>query len=211
MKAPVRARAQRQEKFDVNGDPAKLDAMYTRFLGKTGPKMLSDETKWLAVTHKSFDHARRGFNDRMAFLGRQIVELQTSLGLLTAADTNSYTSRSEDAYGRQAFQHPATDNVEVLNAGGKQFFLHHRQMSGIAARYGLPEVVRWQPKDVRDLAASGSDMVYAQAVYAIVGALALEQGGQVANRVARERILQPIGLKSGLLESAAVRQEHISS
>lgn len=43
--------------------------MYTRFLGKTGPKMLSDETKWLAVTHKSFDHARRGFNDRMAFLG----------------------------------------------------------------------------------------------------------------------------------------------
>lgn len=64
---------------------------------------------------------------------------------------------------------------------------------------------------VRDLAASGSDMVYAQAVYAIVGALALEQGGQVANRVARERILQPIGLKSGLLESAAVRQEHISS
>lgn len=70
MKAPVRARAERQEKFEVNGDPAKLDAMYARFLGRSGPKMLSDETKWLAVTHKSFDHARRGFNDRMAFLGR---------------------------------------------------------------------------------------------------------------------------------------------
>lgn len=77
MKAPVRARAERQEKFEVNGDPAKLDAMYTRFLGKTGPKMLSDETKWLAVTHKSFDHARRGFNDRMAFLG---TSLRTAVG-----------------------------------------------------------------------------------------------------------------------------------
>jgi len=63
---------------------------------------------------------------------------------------------------------------------------------------------------VRDLPASGCDMVYAQALYAIVGALALEQGGRVANRVARERILQPIGLKSGLLENAAVQQEHIN-
>lgn len=39
-------------------------------------------------------------------------------------------------------------------------------------------------------------MVYAQALYAIVGALALEQGALVANRVARERILQPMALLS---------------
>lgn len=81
--------------------------------------------------------------------GRQIVELQTSLGMLTNADTNSYISSSQDAYGRQPFHHPAIENVEVLNGGGKQFFLHHRQISGIAASYGLPDVVRWQPKDVR--------------------------------------------------------------
>jgi hypothetical protein len=31
--------------------------------------VLSDEVKWLAVTHKSFDHGRRGFNDRLAYLG----------------------------------------------------------------------------------------------------------------------------------------------
>lgn len=81
--------------------------------------------------------------------GRQIIELQTSLGLLTAADQNSYVSGTQDAYGRQAFHHPATQNVEVLNGGAKQFFLHHTQMSGIARRYGLDGVVRWQPKDVR--------------------------------------------------------------
>jgi len=104
-------------------------------------------TGWLFLVHDRGIYVDEDSANIRA--GRQIVELQTSLGLLTAADTNSYTSRSEDVYGRQAFHHPATENVEVLNAGGKQFFLHHRQMSGIAARYGLPEVVRWQPKDVR--------------------------------------------------------------
>jgi large subunit ribosomal protein L15 len=31
--------------------------------------VLDEEAKWLAVTHKSFDHGRRGFNDRLAYLG----------------------------------------------------------------------------------------------------------------------------------------------
>lgn len=31
--------------------------------------MLSEEIKWLAVTHKSFDQGRRGYNDRLALLG----------------------------------------------------------------------------------------------------------------------------------------------
>jgi large subunit ribosomal protein L15 len=56
-------------KFHVNSDPALLDAFYTRMLGQDGEKVLSDEVKWLAVTHKSFDQGRRGFNDRLAFLG----------------------------------------------------------------------------------------------------------------------------------------------
>jgi len=81
--------------------------------------------------------------------GRQIIELQTSIGLLTAADANNYISSAMDAYGRQPFHHPATENVEVLTGGAKQFLLNHKEMSGIAERYGLPEVVRWQPKDVR--------------------------------------------------------------
>lgn len=38
-------------------------------LGEGGDKILSEEVKWLAVTHKSFDQGRRGFNDRLAFIG----------------------------------------------------------------------------------------------------------------------------------------------
>ena len=70
MKAPVRARVDMQPyKWNVNTDPQKLNKMYLRLLGQDGDKMLSDETKWMAVTHKSFDAGRRGFNDRLAFLG----------------------------------------------------------------------------------------------------------------------------------------------
>jgi large subunit ribosomal protein L15 len=72
MSAPVRSRLPRRgEPWVVNEDPKRLDAVYERFLGPEGDKILTDETKWLAVTHKSFDHGRRGFNDRLSYLGRR--------------------------------------------------------------------------------------------------------------------------------------------
>lgn len=70
MKAPFQPRVKDPRKaWQVNEDPVKLDEMYIKFLGKGGDKVLTDEIKWLAITHKSFDQGRRGFNDRLAFLG----------------------------------------------------------------------------------------------------------------------------------------------
>lgn len=70
MKAPFQPRVKNsQMAFAVNEDPALLDAVYTKFLGVGGENALTDEVKWLAVTHKSFDQGRRGFNDKLAFLG----------------------------------------------------------------------------------------------------------------------------------------------
>ena len=54
----------------VNSDPKKLDDMYNRLLGQGGSRLLPEEIKWLAVTHKSFDQGRRGFNDRLALMGK---------------------------------------------------------------------------------------------------------------------------------------------
>jgi len=71
MKAPFHPRIKDPRKaWQVNEDPEKLDKMYNKFLGKGGDKVLTDEIKWLAVTHKSFDQGRRGFNDRLAFFGK---------------------------------------------------------------------------------------------------------------------------------------------
>lgn len=71
MTMPVRSRPRpKGPTFKVNNDPQRLDQMYSTFLGPSNPgTQLSEEVKWLAVTHKSFDHGRRGFNDRLAFLG----------------------------------------------------------------------------------------------------------------------------------------------
>lgn len=41
---------------------------------------------------------------------------------------------------------------------------------------------------------SGLQLVLTQALYAIVGAVALQKGGETANRIARERILSHLGL-----------------
>lgn len=70
MTAPFRSKPHvLDNEFPVNEDPAILDQFYTKVLGNGGDKLLTEEVKWLAVTHKSFDHGRRGYNDRLAFFG----------------------------------------------------------------------------------------------------------------------------------------------
>ena len=70
MTAPYRIRPLPQGGvFKVNEDPRKLDEVYMRMLGRDGEKVLTDEVKWLAITHKSFEHGAQGFNDRLAYLG----------------------------------------------------------------------------------------------------------------------------------------------
>lgn len=74
-KAPVRSKPPvLNNDFPVNEDPARLDKAYIRVLGRGGGAMLTEEVKWLAVTHKSFDHGKRGYNDRLAFLGRIVPD-----------------------------------------------------------------------------------------------------------------------------------------
>lgn len=70
MKAPYPWRIKDPEKkWECNNDPARLDQFYIKLLGRGGEKVLTEEIKWLAITHKSFDQGRRGFNDRLAFFG----------------------------------------------------------------------------------------------------------------------------------------------
>jgi len=72
MKAPFKlipAKDPRRSEWKCNEDPALVDEMYHRLLGNRGDKMLPEEIKWLALTHKSFDNGRRGFNTRLAYFG----------------------------------------------------------------------------------------------------------------------------------------------
>lgn len=78
MKAPFPTRIRDPEKaWECNSDPARLDDFYIKFLGRGGENVLTEEVKWLAVTHKSFDQGRRGFNDRLAFFGKAITHTKS--------------------------------------------------------------------------------------------------------------------------------------
>ncbi|KAK3066442.1 hypothetical protein LTS18_001719 [Coniosporium uncinatum] len=164
-------------------------------LGNGGEKVLTDEVKWLAITHKSFDHGRRGFNDRLAFLGKRIVDLQTSIALLAAPRSVAPASQSQiDSYGRQPFQHPALQTLDNLSDQAKAEAVNKQRLARLADRYGMDKVIRWKPKKADNLQGSGIDSVLAQTMYAIVGAIALERGGETAVKVVRERMLTPMGL-----------------
>ena len=163
--------------FPVNSDPQVLDQFYIRFLGEGGDKVLSDEVKWLAVTHKSFDQGRRGFNDRLAFLGmlslmsfgdsgrrrsiadidsrpgKRIVQLQASLALAQSAP-NTYGQPTPDRYGRKPFEHPALNGLENLSINTKRFLTDKSKLAEVARQYDLEKVLRWCPRKVSFFAAN---------------------------------------------------------
>jgi len=60
--------------------------------------MLSEEVKWLAITHRSFDQGRRGFNDRLTNMGIDATWgcFQHKLSGLYGQDTNNHGKRFDD-------------------------------------------------------------------------------------------------------------------
>ncbi|KAJ5104739.1 hypothetical protein NUU61_002086, partial [Penicillium alfredii] len=192
-KAPFSLRMNsKRPSFHVNTDPTLLDQFYIRMLGNGGDRMLSDELKWLAVTHKSFDQGRRGFNDRLAFLGKRIVQLQTSLALVQRETPSAPVTKDE--YGRVPFVHPALNGLKNLSSDTKGFITDRSKLADLAQKYQMQNVIRWNPAKPDNLYRSGLELVLANALYAVVGAVSLEKGGKVANKVAQDRILEPLGV-----------------
>ncbi|KAJ6110713.1 hypothetical protein N7486_002948 [Penicillium sp. IBT 16267x] len=195
-KAPFSMRMHsKRPKFHNNSDQDVLDQFYIRMLGNGGEKLLSEEVKWLAVTHKSFDQGRRGFNDRLAFLGKRIVQLQTSLALAQSAGTANNAPKT-DQFGRVPFTHPSLEGLGNLSTSTKSFLTDRTKMAELARKYDMQKVVRWEPRKPDNLIASGLELVLAHTMYAVIGAVSLEKGGLVANKLAQERILEPLGIKS---------------
>lgn len=84
MYAPVRIvknYAAPSDIYQVNASSSVLNEAYVSVLGNGGDEVLTEEVKWLAVTHKSFDHGRRGYNDRLALLGMDIYAASYERGL----------------------------------------------------------------------------------------------------------------------------------
>ncbi len=178
MKAPLQmdfAKNPRNKVWAVNNDPARLDQMYERLLGQGGSKMLPDELKWLAVTHKSFDQGRRGFNDRLALVGTWRFETRSQRGaywlvVCKKRKANEKTGRmaldveavkdivskpadpkaqQTDEFDRQAFEHPKLAPVDNLNIQDARDTVGKEQLAALARSVGLDNTVRWKPRLVR--------------------------------------------------------------
>lgn len=150
-----------------------------------------DNLQWLAITHKSHSHGRLGFNDRLAYLGKRILDLQTSLALLSSPQSPVTLNLDPE----HVYSHPSLDGLENVSVPNKMQVLDKVRMAKLAGMYGLDGVVRWKPKKSDNLEGSGVNTVLAHTIYSIVGAVAMQKGGELAARTARERVLQPLGLR----------------
>ena len=112
------------------------------------------------------------------------------MALLNAPPTPVLQTSSRDVY-----QHPALEGLENVTAFTKNTVLDRTRLAKLASSYGIDKVVRWKPKKSDNLQGSGIDTVLAHTMYSIIGALALQRGGEVASKTVRERILRPLGLR----------------
>ena len=175
MKAPFPTKIKDPEMaWECNSDPKRLDQFYIKFLGRGGDTVLTEEVKWLAITHKSYDQGRRGFNDRLAFfgmfgrglhrhdilsnLGRRILNLQTTLALLhspIATKTQSLPDPNDD---REPYTHPALEGLANLTDVPIGEVLTRKRLAGLATQVGMREILRWKPRLVsRLIPLSGQD------------------------------------------------------
>jgi large subunit ribosomal protein L15 len=195
MKAPIQmdfAKNPRNKVWAVNSDPNILNGMYNRLLGPGGSKMLPDELKWLAVTHKSFDQGRRGFNDRLALLGRLTLVMETTKDIVSKAPMEGARSPDELGYEREPFANEQLLQVDNLNAKTPSDVVAKEKLYSLAMQVGMLDVLRWKPRLPNKLESSGVETVMNGAILAIIGAITLQHGSVVASRVVRERILAPL-------------------
>jgi large subunit ribosomal protein L15 len=126
-----------------------------------------------------------------------MVESETAMALAAKASSTPAPAEKIDEYGRQLFDHPQLRGIESLLDKSSALTtvdttLTKWSLFGLASKYGIPAVLRWKPKKAVDPEKSGLDTVASQALYAIVGAVALERGGYEAKYLVREKILKPL-------------------
>ncbi|KAH7033584.1 RNase III domain-containing protein [Microdochium trichocladiopsis] len=195
MKAPFSPHITKdpaRSRWKVNEDPKRLDKALNQFFGHDGERLLPDELKWLAVTHKSFDQGRRGFNDRLAFLGRQICTYEATQSILTSPAQTVEPEADPYAHLRTPFEHPELRSLDNLTLNQPSDIFTFEKLAALAVDTGVADIVRWKPRMPENIQGSGFAVVVSGAVYALVGAIAMQHGGKVASRIVRERIIKKL-------------------
>lgn len=146
-------------------EPAK------QFLGSNYE--LPNNTLLQAITHKSFAHGKKPFNENLAILGKEYLRLQTYHHAVSQASQNTSTVNglNFDVLPRA---------VEVLSSSPT--------LAAICEKSGIASKIFWkQANDNAKL--SGSATVYARAIHALVGAVLVHHGEAKAAAFVSEKLL----------------------
>lgn len=124
--------------------------------------------------------------------------MQTSQALINSPQVKTWPRDASgepkvDNFGRRPFLHPALNGLEGLTNEAESAVLDKTRLAQLAERYGLDKVTRWTPKRADNLQGSGQESVLMTSLYAIVGAIAMERGGEEANKLVQDKILTPLG------------------
>lgn len=108
------------------------------------------------------------------------------------------TPRSQRATGfDRRGRKSGTEQVAVSSDSGK---IRPGQGDAMEAKEGMHQDLKWTVQDTNqeqadNLQSSGMETVIMTSLYAIVGAVALERGGEVANKLVQDKILTPLGFQ----------------
>ncbi|EWC47457.1 hypothetical protein DRE_00425 [Drechslerella stenobrocha 248] len=187
--------------FQVNDSVDVLNEMYIKLLGPGGDGVLTEQVKWQCVTHKSFDHGLQPYNTKLVFYGRRVAYLHASLYMVHRRYTPINPQSGQGDGPPLTIEALSNDPSLLLHSIKKgnpvnrvNYFainnlIDSTNMFGIAKTCGLVGCLRWKPRNPANLISSGAPKVSQDAILAIVGAVALQHGGEAARRVMEERIL----------------------
>ncbi|KAK6333739.1 hypothetical protein TWF730_003922 [Orbilia blumenaviensis] len=185
--------------YAVNTSLDVLNEMYNKLLGEGGANALPDDIKWQCVTHKSFDHGLQPYNTKLSFYGRRIAYLHTTLSMIhqpvvpaPQADAAIATNTGPTISNDPTLKLPVIAKRNPINRVSYMSVHNHlnsTNLYGIAQASGMIPCLRWKPRNPANLTDSGVIKVAEDTIMAIVGALALQKGGDAARRVMEERIL----------------------
>lgn len=150
------------------------------------------QKEWMAVSLQ-MDSERASYENMEAnySAGKRILVLQSKIAALNSTHT---PQTNADEFGRTPFQHPALASLQKLHAMDPAAAVNKERLGPLAKSYGLDRVTRWKPRYPDRMKTSGQDVVLTQSLLAIVGAIALQKGGEAANHIVREKILKPLGV-----------------
>lgn len=195
-------------------DPSEYHAFISSYTGISSSTQLSDAVAQQIFTHKSFKHGKAPYNEKLAFLGRRVLYAHLSSHIMSnsshAPSSPTATAASSDASAPSTSPSPLPDTTPPPKDESSQrqltlqtlesHYLSPDHIGTSALRIpGLASLLRWTPRDTTQLHASGQVKVAGDAVTALVGALELQCGGDVAAAFVR-RSLVPVltGSRAGL-------------